>query len=94
MDQFIADGDRLDQGLGTVMVSRFVAFRMLDPDIVEVRVDPRPDNGRAIRCFTNVGFREVGPITTPDGPAIMMVLRRSSASTSTSPELSAGPGDV
>ena len=76
IDQFLADGDRLGQGLGTAMVSQFVAFLMEDPSVTEIRVDPRPDNLRAIRCYIKVGFREVGPITTPDGPALMMIFER------------------
>ena len=76
IDQFLADGNRLGQGLGTAMVSQFVAFLMEDPRVTEIRVDPRPSNARAIRCYVKVGFREVGPITTPDGPALLMVLKR------------------
>ena len=80
IDQFLADGDRLGQGLGTAMVSQFVARLMQDPHVSEIRVDPRPDNLRAIRCYEKVGFRAVGPITTPDGLALMMVLDRQSLS--------------
>lgn len=76
IDQFLADGDRLGQGLGTAMVSQFVAFLMEDPTVAEIRVDPRPENLRAIRCYARVGFREVAQIVTPDGPALMMVLER------------------
>ena len=76
INQFLADEDRLGQGLGTAMVSQFVARLMQDPGVTEIRVDPRPDNRRAIRCYEKVGFRAVGPITTPDGPALMMVLAR------------------
>lgn len=76
IDQFLADGDRLGQGLGTAMVSGFVAHLFADPEVTEIRVDPRPDNARAIRCYEKVGFRAVRPITTPDGPALMMVLER------------------
>lgn len=76
IDQFLADGDRLGWGLGTAMVSAFVEILFRDPSVREVRVDPRPDNLRAIRCYAKVGFREVGRITTPDGPALMMVLPR------------------
>jgi len=76
IDQFLADGGRLGQGLGTAMVAQFAAFLMADPTVTEIRVDPHPDNTRAIRCYARVGFREVGPITTPDGPALMMVLGR------------------
>ena len=58
------------------MVSQFAALLMQDPDVTEIRVDPRPENVRAIRCYAKAGFRAVAPITTPDGPAMMMVLER------------------
>jgi RimJ/RimL family protein N-acetyltransferase len=76
IDQFLSDGARLDQGLGTAMVSQFVAMLMRDEEVVEVRVDPSPDNARAIRCYEKAGFETVGPVVTPDGPALMMVLKR------------------
>ena len=76
IDQFLADGNQLGLGLGTTMVSQFVTFLLKDPTVTEIRVDPRPDNLRAIRCYTKVGFKEAGSITTPDGPALMMVLKR------------------
>lgn len=79
IDQFLADGTRLGQGLGTAMVAQFAAWLMEAPGVTEIRVDPHPSNLRAIRCYARVGFREVGPITTPDGPALLMVLKRSSA---------------
>ena len=78
IDQFIADNELLGQGLGTAMITQFIARLFEDPKITEIRVDPRPDNLRAIRCYSKVGFRKVGPITTPDGAAIMMVLLRES----------------
>jgi RimJ/RimL family protein N-acetyltransferase len=74
IDQFLADAARLGQGLGTAMVSQFTAFLFRDPSVTQIRVDPRPDNARAIRCYVKAGFREVGRITTPDGPALFMVL--------------------
>jgi RimJ/RimL family protein N-acetyltransferase len=80
IDQFLADGARLGQGLGTAMVSQFTAWLLEDPRVTEIRVDPHPDNLRAIRCYTRVGFRAVGPMATPDGPALMMVLKRPSPS--------------
>lgn len=76
IDQFLADGDRLDRGLGTATVSRFVALLFEDAGVDEVRLDPRPDNLRAIRCYEKVGFRAVREITTPDGRALWMRLRR------------------
>lgn len=76
IDLFVADGERLDQGLGTSMVSQFVRLLFEDPDVTEVRVDPHPANGRAIRCYEKAGFERVDEITTPDGPALMMCLWR------------------
>lgn len=76
IDQFIGDEAKLGKGLGTAMIRQFVEMLMQDPDVKEIRVDPRPDNARAIRCYTKVGFRTVAPITTPDGPALMMILNR------------------
>jgi len=75
-DQFLALGDRLDQGLGTAMVRQLVDLLMQDPTVTEVRVDPHPDNGRAIRCYEKAGFRAVREITTPDGAALWMVRER------------------
>lgn len=71
----MADGDRLGRGVGTAMVSQFVTLLMEEPEVTEIRVDPRPENARAIRCYEKVGFRGAGRITTPDGPALMMVLK-------------------
>jgi len=76
IDQFLADGDRLGRGLGTAMVASFCVLLFEDPEVTEIRVDPRPDNARAIRCYEKVGFRTRGEIATPDGPALWMVLER------------------
>lgn len=76
IDQFIADEDRLNRGVGTAFIRQFVGSLMEDPSIVEVRVDPRPDNERAIRCYEKVGFVRVGDMVTADGPATLMVLPR------------------
>lgn len=76
IDQFLADGERLDQGLGAAMISRFVERLLKDPSVTEIRVDPHPKNMRAIRCYEKVGFESIGPFDSPDGPAVMMILRR------------------
>lgn len=74
IDQFFALGDRLDQELGTAMVRQFTAWLMEDPEVTEIRVDPSPYNGRAIRCYEKAGFKLAGEITTRDGSALMIVL--------------------
>jgi len=75
-DQFLADPLRLGQGLGTRMVRAFVDLLFANPAVEKVQVDPAVDNLRAIRCYENAGFREVGPVTTPDGPSLLMVRSR------------------
>lgn len=72
IDQFIADGDRLERGLGTAIVRAFVARLFEDPAVTLVQVDPAPGNARAIRCYEKAGFLPVGVIDTPDGPALLM----------------------
>jgi aminoglycoside 6'-N-acetyltransferase-1b/aminoglycoside 6'-N-acetyltransferase-2 len=76
IDQFLADGTRLDQGLGTAMVAQFVETLFGDESVREVRVDPHPENARAIRCYEKAGFRRVADIATPDGPAVWMSCER------------------
>ena len=74
---FLADGDRLGKGLGTAMVSQFVDRLFRDPAVTEVRLDPHPENHRAIRCYEKAGFVRAGEIVTPDGPALLMRRLRS-----------------
>lgn len=75
-DQFLADGRRLDQGLGTGMVRAFLDLLFRDARVRRVQVDPAVGNARAIRCYEKAGFRVVGPVTTPDGPSLLMVAER------------------
>jgi RimJ/RimL family protein N-acetyltransferase len=77
IDQFLADETSLGRGLGTAMVRAFVATLFRDPAVTRVQVDPDPANARAIRCYEKAGFRAVGRITTPDGPALLMYVERS-----------------
>jgi aminoglycoside 6'-N-acetyltransferase-1b len=74
IDQFLADEQHLGQGLGTHMVKDFVQFLFRDPKVTKIQADPALTNARAIRCYEKAGFRRVGPITTPDGPAMLMVI--------------------
>jgi RimJ/RimL family protein N-acetyltransferase len=76
IDQFLADGSRLSRGLGTAMVRSFTDRLLSDPAVTKVQTDPSPANARAIRCYAKAGFRAVGHVDTPDGPALLMVARR------------------
>jgi RimJ/RimL family protein N-acetyltransferase len=78
IDQFLANAAQLGQGLGTQMIREFVQFLFRDPAISKIQSDPTPANLRAIRCYEKVGFRRVGEILTPDGPAMLMAIERTS----------------
>lgn len=76
VDLFLADPNDLDRGLGTAMVCQFVRFLFDTPSVSRIQVDPSPENGRAIRCYEKAGFKHEGPISTPDGAAVLMVIER------------------
>jgi RimJ/RimL family protein N-acetyltransferase/catechol 2,3-dioxygenase-like lactoylglutathione lyase family enzyme len=85
IDQFLADGNTLNQGLGTAMVRAFMATLFADPAVTRIQTDPRPTNVRAIRCYEKAGFRQVGTVNTPDGEALLMVCDRADWRASTVP---------
>lgn len=72
IDQFLVDGDRLGQGLGTRMIRAFLHELFADAAVTQVQTDPSPDNGRAIACYEKCGFRAERLVTTLDGPALLM----------------------
>ena len=76
IDQFLADAARLNQGLGTAMIKAFVDRLFQDTAVSKVQTDPSPENARAIRCYRKVGFKDVGEVMTPDGPALLMRCER------------------
>jgi aminoglycoside 6'-N-acetyltransferase-1b len=76
IDQFLGDAENLGKGMGTAMVKQFVEFLFRDSAVTKIQTDPAPINLRAIRCYEKVGFRKVGIVDTPDGPALLMVIER------------------
>lgn len=76
IDQFLADGERLGQGLGTAMIRAFVAQLFADPAVTRIQTDPEPVNRRAIRCYEKAGFKAVREVDTPDGRVLLMVCDR------------------
>lgn len=76
IDQFIGVPDRIGRGLGTRMVRAFVAQLFADRRVTSIQTDPDPENARAIACYRKAGFRDVGPIITPDGPALLLRISR------------------
>lgn len=79
IDQFLADASRVNQGLGTAMILAFLEQLFRDPTVTSVQTDPSPANRRAIRCYEKVGFKAIGEVSTPDGPALLMRCDRSNS---------------
>ena len=75
LDQFIADEENLNKGIGAKMISEFINYLQKKLNVAEVRVDPSPTNLRAIKCYEKVGFINKGLIENPDGKAFMMILK-------------------
>jgi len=76
IDQFLANAEQLGRGLGSRMVRQFVSRLFADAEVTVVQTDPSPRNGRAIRAYEKAGFRRINEIITPDGPALLMRVRR------------------
>lgn len=60
------------------MIRAFLAHLFADPLVTTVQTDPAPQNARAVRCYEKSGFRHVGIVPTPDGPACLMRCPRGS----------------
>jgi RimJ/RimL family protein N-acetyltransferase len=76
IDQYLAEPGAVGRGLGTEMVRQFVATLFADPSVTRVQTDPEPVNPRAVRCYEKAGFRRLGEVRTPDGPALLMTIQR------------------
>ena len=77
IDQFLANADQLNRGLGTAMIRAFIRFLFEDPEVTRIQTDPSPENARAIRCYEKAGFRPLKEVDTPDGRALLMICERS-----------------
>jgi aminoglycoside 6'-N-acetyltransferase Ib len=76
IDQFLADAENLEKGIGTEMVTQFVELLFHDRKVTKIQADPAPANSRAIRCYEKAGFNKAGVVHTPDGPALLMTIER------------------
>ncbi len=76
IDQSLADASMLGKGFGTKLVRALVELLFTDPQVSKIQTDPDPNNLRAIRCYEKAGFVRQKTITTPDGPAVYMVLTK------------------
>lgn len=78
IDQFLCEAGQLNQGIGRRMIRAFVSSLFGDPGVSVIQTDPDPTNLRAVRCYAAAGFRVLTPVSTPDGPALLMRCTRQS----------------
>ena len=72
LDQFIGDVDMVGRGHGSAFIRDFTE-RLLARGTPRVVIDPDPGNARAIRAYEKAGFSKDRVVSTPDGPALLMV---------------------
>ncbi|MCX5922136.1 MAG: GNAT family N-acetyltransferase [Candidatus Dependentiae bacterium] len=74
IDQLIGDPQYLGKGYGTRMLQEFITYitQVLEPHITTIILDPKPTNTVAIKCYEKVGFKRVGVVDAPWGPALFM----------------------
>ena len=72
IDLFIGEPTMIERGHGSALIRRFVD-NLLQKGAPRVVTDPDPANGRALRAYQKAGFEKDRMVTTPDGPAVLMV---------------------
>ena len=73
IDQFLANAESLNQGLGTAAIQKFVRMICMEHSPIRLVVDPPPDTRRAIRCYEKVGFRHFDTAQDPSGTSAYMM---------------------
>ena len=75
MDLFIGEVELTGRGLGVQVIQAFVARLCAErPGVQRILIDPSPENNRAIRAYTKVGFLPLNRLTTEDGEVQLMAL--------------------
>ena len=72
LDQFIGEHDMIGRGHGSALIRTF-AEELLNSGTPRIILDPNPANARAIRAYEKAGFVRDREVSTPDGPALLMV---------------------
>lgn len=72
LDLSIGEPDSVGRGLGPEFLRLAVARLFAMPEVARIHIDPDPRNVFAIRAYEKAGFRRVGLIDTPNGPALYM----------------------
>ena len=70
----IGEYDYISKGYGTLFIAQFITTFLptLDKAIKTIIMDPEPNNSAAIKCYTKIGFINLGVYTSPAGPLVIM----------------------
>ncbi|HNA71997.1 MAG TPA: GNAT family N-acetyltransferase, partial [Candidatus Obscuribacter sp.] len=79
IDFFIGEAGKLNHGLGTALLQAFARKLFSNPSVNRIISDPSPENPRSIAALQKAGFTRLGDISTPDGAAVLLELKRSAA---------------
>lgn len=71
VDISIADAATLSRGIGTAVLTAFVA-RLRAEGHEEIIIDPDPSNGRAVRAYEKSGFRAIPELEGRTGDYLIM----------------------
>jgi len=72
IDLFIGEPNMIGRGHGSALIRCFVD-NLLQKGAPRIVTDPDPANSRALRAYEKAGFVIDRTVTTPDGPALLMV---------------------
>jgi aminoglycoside 6'-N-acetyltransferase len=72
IDILLGEADLVGRGIGAGFVAAF-AQHLFARGVPRVLTDPDPANPAAVKTYARAGFQAVGPIDTPDGPALLMI---------------------
>lgn len=76
LDLMIGETDAVGRGLGPAAIGLAIRRLFEWPAVRRIQIDPDPANAIAVRGYEKAGFRKVGTIKTPDGPALYMTIER------------------
>ncbi len=73
LDTFIGPPEAAGRGHGSAYLRAFGDWMLARPGVRRLSADPAPDNTASVRAFEKAGFVADREITTPDGPALLMI---------------------
>lgn len=76
MDLFIGEEMYTGRQYGRTLLAEFITQKFSDSTVSRLILDPDPENEGAIRCYTALGFQEIGLVKNQYGETLLMQLDR------------------